>query len=85
MKQLDSIMAEVRCALAAKENEINKAGNCAIGFVKDAFIKRRKEVSSFERSMPDLCKWKDSEKQNIIEKFKNDARELIGEITGILV
>jgi hypothetical protein len=85
MRELDLIMAEVRCTLAAKENEINKAGNCAIGFVKDAFIKRRKEVSSFECSMSDLHRQKDSEKHRIIEKFKNDAHELIGEITRILV
>ncbi|MDB5144992.1 MAG: hypothetical protein JWQ66_3705 [Mucilaginibacter sp.] len=85
MNELDLVMAEVRCALAAKENEIKKAGNCAIGFVKDAFAKRRKEVSNFERSMPDLYRKKDTEKQNTIEKFKNDARELIGEIARILV
>jgi vacuolar-type H+-ATPase subunit H len=85
MRELDSIMAEVRDALAAKENEINKAGNCAIAFVKDAFTKRRKEVSSFECSMPDLHKRKDSEKHNIVERFRNDAHELIGEIASILV
>ncbi|MFA6086307.1 hypothetical protein [Mucilaginibacter sp.] len=50
MSELNLIMAEVRLALAAKENEINKVGDCVIGFVKDAFKKRRMEVSSFERS-----------------------------------
>jgi hypothetical protein len=35
--------------------------------------------------MPDLRKKKDSEKQSIIEKFKNDAHELIHEIARILV
>jgi vacuolar-type H+-ATPase subunit H len=85
MSELNLIIVEVRLALVAKENEINKAGNCAIGFVKDAFTKRRKEVSSLERSMPDLRKKKDSEKQSIIEEFKNDAHELIREIARILV
>ncbi len=85
MTELDSIMAEVRHVLAAKETEISKAGNCAIGFVKDAFIKRRKEVDGFERSMPNLLKNNGSEKQDIIKKFKNDAHELIGGITRILV
>lgn len=85
MSELNLIMVEVRLALTAKENEINKVGDCVIGFVKDAFKKRRMEVSSFERSMLDLRKKKDSEKQNIIEKFKNDAHELIHEIARILV
>jgi hypothetical protein len=85
MSELNLIMVEVRLALAAKENEINKVGDCAIGFVKEAFKKRRMEVSSFERSMLDLRKKKESEKQSIIEKFKNDAHELIHEIAIILV
>jgi hypothetical protein len=84
MKELEEIVAELKKALAAKGKEIDMAGCCAIMPVKDAFKLREMEVVSFERSTYKVMA--DSTiKSALIERYRNDAHELLGMISRILV
>ena len=84
MRETDAIVAEVRRALAVKQEEINKAGTSAIAFVKEAFKKRQKEFSHFEQTAFGLT-CTASQKPHIIESYKKDVKVLLGEISRILV
>ncbi|MBB6113033.1 hypothetical protein SAMN05421821_12732 [Mucilaginibacter lappiensis] len=84
MRETDAIVAEVREALTAKQEEINKAGDAAIAYVKEAFKKRQKEFVHFERNAAGLT-CTASQKPSVIDSYKKDAEVLLGEISRILV
>jgi hypothetical protein len=70
--------------LAAKSKEIETAGCCAIKPVKDAFRMRQMEVVSFERSTFKITV-DTAVKSAMIAKYRNDAQELLGMISKIIV
>jgi hypothetical protein len=84
MKETDAIVEEVRKVLVEKQEEINKAGNAAIAYVKDAFKKRQKEFVHFERTAAGLT-CTASQKPSVIDSYKKSAEVLLGEISRILV
>ena len=84
MRETDAIVTEVRIALTAKQEEIEKAGTSAIAYVKDAFKKRQKEFVHFERTAAGLTR-SVSQKPSVIDSYKQSAEVLLGEISRILV
>jgi hypothetical protein len=84
MRELCAIVAEVKVALAAKDQEIKNAGSSLISFVKDAFKHCEREVVSFERSTNMVAIYP-CQQYIIITNCRKDAQELLNAINKIKV
>jgi len=79
--EFDIIIAEVKNALSAKQNEINKPGYHAIGCVHDMLKRCQMEFFDFEQET--IAERKKQRDDFTIAKFKNGAQELMIDINNI--
>ena len=84
MKEFETIIKDVKEALATKQKEIAITGSSVIAYTVEDFKNREMEVFAFEANILKVLK-EPCVHSELVVKFKNDAQELIIEINKIKV